>query len=320
MTSKSDMTAIPHSVIIPLADEREIFSFQVHDLDKFTLEFSLYPTFGSKVIGRAIVLPSTFRDIRYHKSFSAPLLDHQLKVIGEVTFEVSCIKPFEGAQLEIGGRVETYWKSKVTPSTPARDHAHQYQAHRPLSVSTGSPVPRPPALAPTTAPPRESALVTSSSLSGEYVHIVVQVTKDAVPVAYPGSILPIAGLNIGTSDVSSVQFQSIASQQGRTLPETPAASTAGEWHQLLSTCMASLEDVLAILPQEIGVNIQLKYTRQSDAEHDSITRSLEVNDFVDAVLHTIYEAGRILPGRKIIFSAFDPTVCTALNWKQPNCR
>src|SRR4051794_14215639 len=38
MTSKSDITAVPHSVILPLADEREVFAFQVHDLNKFTLE------------------------------------------------------------------------------------------------------------------------------------------------------------------------------------------------------------------------------------------------------------------------------------------
>jgi hypothetical protein len=134
MTSKTDITSVPHSVILPLADEREVFSFQVQDLARFTLELSLYPTFGSKVIGRAIVLPSMFTDIQNHQGLVVPLLDHHLKTIGEVAFEVSCIKPFQGAQLEIGGRVETYWKSKVTPSAPSQDHAHQFQSHRALCL------------------------------------------------------------------------------------------------------------------------------------------------------------------------------------------
>lgn len=318
MTSKSDITAVPHSVILPLADEREVFSFQVQKLERFTLELSLYPTFGSKVIGRAIVLPSTFLDIRYHKGFIAPLLDHQLKTIGEVAFEVSCIKPFEGAQLEIGGRVETYWKSKVTPTAPTQDHAHQFQSHRPLSVSTSSPAVRPPPMA---AQPlqRESALVTASSLSGEYIHIVVQVTKDFIPVAYPDWNLPIPNFTIGVSDVTLSQFTSLAESTHRQLPTDNTTTKAIEWHKLISTSMASLEQVLSSLPAELGINISLKYTREFDSRHISITRSAEVNQYVDAVLHTVYMAGKVSPGRKIIFSSFDPTVCTALNWKQPNC-
>lgn len=317
MTSKSDIAAVPHSVILPLADEREIFSFQVQSLARFTLELSLYPTFGSKVIGRAIILPSTFQDIRYHKGFVAPLLDHQLKTIGEVAFELSCIQPFEGAQLEIGGRVETYWKSKVTPSTPAQDHAHQFQPHRPLSVSTTSPALRPPSVTPGPQQ-RESALVTASSLAGEYVHVVVQVTKDHQPVAYPEWRLPIPGLDVGVSDVSLSQFQSIANSNNRTLSLSETFN-AKEWYETVSNSMASLENVLSLLPSDVGVNIQLRYPRDFDARHEFIGRSLEVNEFVDAVLHSVYDAGKSSPGRKIIFSSFDPTVCTALNWKQPNC-
>ena len=319
MTSKSDITAVPHSVILPLADQRELFSFQVHNLDRFTLELSLYPTFGSKVIGRAIILPSTFMDIRYHKGFIAPLLDHQLKTIGEVAFEVSCIKPFEEAQLEIGGRVETYWKSKVVPSTPAQDHAHQFQSHRPLSVSTSSPALRP-NVGP--APPtHESALVTASSLSGEYVHVVVQVTKDGVPVAYPDWRLPITGLDIGVTDVTYDQFKSLGETQNRGVsPPTTPNPTVQQWYHLISTSMASLEHVLALVPSDLGLNVQLRYSRDFDSKHKKIGRSMEINEFVDPILHRIYEAGRTTPGRKIIFSSFDPTVCTALNWKQPNCK
>lgn len=87
MTSKPDVTSIPHSVILPLADEREVFSFQVasENLPSFSLDFSLYPTFGSKLIGKAVVLPSAFDHIKSHQSFVAPLLDHNLKTIGEVS-------------------------------------------------------------------------------------------------------------------------------------------------------------------------------------------------------------------------------------------
>ncbi|KAK8849399.1 hypothetical protein IAR55_004731 [Kwoniella newhampshirensis] len=320
MTSKRDVTAVPHSVILPLADEREVFSFQVQSLQRFTLELSLYPTFGSKVIGRAIVLPTTFKDIRYHKGIVAPLLDHNLKTIGEVAFEVSCIKPFEGAQLEIGGRVETYWKSKVTPSQPTQDHAHQFQSHRPLSVSTSSPAVRPPPIAASSSANKESALVTASSLSGEYVHVVVQVTKDGIAVVYPQYKLPFEGVDIGVSDLTHTQFVALAQRRNLSLqpPLKPSSLKASEWYSIISSSLASLEDVLALLPSEIGINLRLQYTREVDAAQVGLGRSLEVNEWVDCVLQRVYEAGKISPGRKIIFSSFDPTVCTALNWKQPN--
>lgn len=318
MTSKSDTTVGPHSVILPLADSREVFSFQVESLEKFTLEVSLYPTFGSKVIGRASIHPSTFTNIQDHKGFTAYLVDHHLKTIGEVAFEVSCIQPFEGAQLEIGGRVETYWKSTVAPSNAAQDHAHQFQSHRPIGVSSLSPASRPTVPAPTQDEP---ALVTASSLSGDYMRLQVQVTRDGVPVIYPDFKLPVSGFDVGVSNITYAQFESLARQHGRALsPKTaPRADSPEGWHAVVAGTFASVKDVLDLVPPDVGINLCLKYTRAFDAERLGIARSIEVNAFVDAVLQVVYDAGRDTPGRRFLFSSFDPTVCTALNWKQPNC-
>lgn len=255
LTSKSDTTSIPHSVILPLADEREVFSFQMDRLDRFTLELSLYPTFGSKIIGRAVVLPSTFADVRNHHAFMAPLLDHHLKAIGEVAFEVSCIRPFEGAQLEIGGKVQTYWKSTVAPTSTGQDHAHQHQLHRPLSVSTSSPSLRSPIVDQTAsthpAPAsKESGLVTASSLSGEYIHLTVQVTRDSVPVICPDDVLPVDGLDVGVSNVTLAQFNAISAGKRRRIQDVLAGASehtrTSEWHALTGVCLASLEAVLAV--------------------------------------------------------------------------
>lgn len=88
MTSKPDITSMPHSVILPLADERETFDFQVsaENLPQFSIDLSIYPTFGSKVIGKAVVLFSSLDHVNSHQTFVAPLLDHHLKTIGEVRF------------------------------------------------------------------------------------------------------------------------------------------------------------------------------------------------------------------------------------------
>jgi len=293
MTSKPDVTSIPHSVILPLADEREVFSFQVaaENLPSFSLDFSLYPTFGSKLIGKAVMLPSTFDQIKSHQSFVAPLLDHNLKTIGEVStfpssssrsvalnlernekadisplslsfsqvaFELSVVRPFIGVQLEIGGRVETYWKSTTVPtfSGLSQDHGRQFQPHRPLSVATSSPL-----LTGSLAPPpppllhganTENGLVTSTSLSGEYVNIIVQVTKDLVPMVYSEWALPIAGFQLGVCDVTAKQFEALAASLEKRLEDQRGmldeSSSAADWFRTIEGSMSSLETVLSVSP------------------------------------------------------------------------
>ena len=94
MTPKPDAGAIPHSIILPLQDEREVFPFQVDSFDSFSVEFDLFPTFGSKVIGKGVALASTFADLQSQGSYVVPLLDPHLKVIGDIPFEVNVVKPF----------------------------------------------------------------------------------------------------------------------------------------------------------------------------------------------------------------------------------
>lgn len=257
MTSQLDPTGMPHSVVLPLADERETFGFHVEDLEHFALEMSLYPTFGSRVIGRAVVLPSTFKNIAKSESLVVPLLDHHLKAIGEVSFHVQCIRPFDEAQLEIGGRVETYWKSTtVAPTTAsAQDHAHQFQPHRPLSVSTTSPSMK--SVINTAASKKtptndqeKSGFVNASSLAGEYLHLVVQLTKDYVPVVYGEWRLPYPGLSLGVSDVTLKQFNELASSLSKTsqdiLEPLQADSTPSIWSKALSNGLIPLKDVLSV--------------------------------------------------------------------------
>jgi len=45
---------IPHTVILPLEDDQEVFTFEAVSLETFILYFDVLPTFGSKVIGRAV--------------------------------------------------------------------------------------------------------------------------------------------------------------------------------------------------------------------------------------------------------------------------
>ena len=91
MTCRPDINTAPYSISIPLRDERDFFAFQTADLDNMSLEFSICPNFGSKTIGRAIVL-SSMLPTRPDSAFVVPVLDYHLHMIGEVSIPVSYIR------------------------------------------------------------------------------------------------------------------------------------------------------------------------------------------------------------------------------------
>ena len=311
---------VPRSVLLPLTDDdQRSVSFYVERVENFSIDFELYPTFGSKIIGKGTVLGDVFERSKSGRRTDSgrvfckiPIFDSRLKVIGEISFEFSIVKPFQGVQLEIGGKIETYWKST-----------------RPLqSSSTGTP-----SLQSINSGNTTQSLVTASSLSGQFAKVFVQVTRDLVPVAYPSWRLPVEGLDLGVSEVTYSQFQAVISKIFD--PATPtneirSVKNASDAQLLISSCFISLASLLSALPSSIHLNLQILYPTSWEREHLCIDFVPEINDFVDSILQTVFEsvessqtttADFTVPNRNrtLLFSSFNPDICTTLNWKQPNC-
>lgn len=84
MTTSSEVSSAPYSISLPERNEKGVFVFQIASLSNLSLEFSVYPNFGTKTIGRAVALPSLFEGIHNNQSFNLPILDNRLHVVGEV--------------------------------------------------------------------------------------------------------------------------------------------------------------------------------------------------------------------------------------------
>lgn len=85
MTTMFPQVSAPYSISLPQKG-KDVFTFQIPDLESLSLEFSVYPNFGTKTIGRAIALQSSFRDCTSGThEFTLPILDTHLHVIGEVS-------------------------------------------------------------------------------------------------------------------------------------------------------------------------------------------------------------------------------------------
>ncbi|CAA7260261.1 unnamed protein product [Cyclocybe aegerita] len=314
MTAGPHINSAPYTISLPQRADEGNFAFQVPSLADLQLEFSVYPNFGTKTIGRAVALPSTFHGIENNQSITLPILDNRLHVIGEVDFEVIITTSFKGVTLEIGGDLETYWKSTAVAAAPPINLLPSRTPRR--SSHIGS-VQASPIYGPSNG---GGQTLTISSLQGEYVYIIVQVTRDLHPVVFFDWHLPNIDFDLGVSGVTLAQFGALAKSVGKDVLGSGERSSA-DWAKYLPGAMISLDRLLKVLPLGVKVLFDLAYPAEG-TRHDLTLSRLDLNNFVDSVLQTIFDVSDLLDTpvirRKIIFTSFSPDVCLALNWKQPN--
>ncbi|PGG95789.1 hypothetical protein AJ79_09875 [Helicocarpus griseus UAMH5409] len=289
---------IPRNVMLPIQDDSRLVSFQIDRLDTFALEFEIFPTFGSKVIAKTVALPDVFIGGKLSEGTCAlPLFDPRLRAIGEIRFKFQAIKPYHGDPLEIT-HFATYWKA-----TSALDSEH-------------------------------NGLVTGSSLSGDYVQLFVQLTKDGVPVLYPEFTVNHHGIDVPICRLSFAQFKAI---HGEYLSQHSSGDSAllksleamtvddmAQAHRLLATSFLSLREVLEHLPTSIHVDLCILYPSAAEEAKLGLGPLTDINNVADAILTDVFAHARASKEsnpdfmRSIVFTSYNPNICIALNWKQPN--
>ncbi|KAL2753732.1 hypothetical protein ACRALDRAFT_2110268 [Sodiomyces alcalophilus JCM 7366] len=283
---------IPKNIILPFQEDTRLVSFQIDSIDSFTLDFDVYPTYGAKIIAKTVALPSTFKALLTSTGKCClPLFDPRLRAIGQISFQVQVIKPFTGTPLEITD-FETYWKA--------------------TSQLDRSP----------------NTFVTGSSLSGDFVRLFVQHTSDGVPVLWPRWTIPCGGIDLPLSRLTSEQFTTItagspARAELETLRSKPLSAIA-DVHRILATAGVPLDQALGLLPHGMHVNLQILYPSAEDEKTYGLGPALDINAFADATLSVVFDHARAQRAqslgsvRSVVFSSHNMSVCTALNWKQPN--
>lgn len=292
-TSAGDQAGIPHTMIFPIADEREEVSFQVADMEHFYLECEIYPTFGSARMAKTVLPPQALSNLQNRTHMSLPLFDWHTNLMGHMDVVLECVRPYGSVQLQIGGHVETYWKSTL-PSQ-----------NQPLTVS---PLPHP-----TGHDAQDTGLyVTASSLSGNYLRVPVQFTKDLVPIACAFDRLPLHVWAPRVSQVTLSELNHIAECTNHTwhVSEDDVALDMAAWSARLDEALVPLETLLETLPQTVGVALEIQLEKHAPPP---------LNACIDATLQVVYDvARREKHRRRLFFSSAVPSACVALNWKQPN--
>ncbi|KAJ5570387.1 uncharacterized protein N7459_009817 [Penicillium hispanicum] len=285
---------IPRTIMLPIQDDSRTISFHVDNLDTFAVDYEIFPTFGSKVIAKSVALPVIFQAERSSTgSCCLPLFDPRLRAIGQLRFNFQVIKPYHGDPLEIT-HFATYWKA-----TSALDSEH-------------------------------NGLVTGSSLSGDYVQLFIQLTRDRVPVLFPRFMINHHGIDIPVCHLSFDQFQTIGAERGVQRQEivhflkTDANNDMPQTHRLLAESFMSLKEVLQELPIDLNMNLSILYPSGVEERSLDMTSLADVNSFADAILTDVFDHARMARDknpdfmRSVVFTSYNANICTALNWKQPN--
>jgi CDK inhibitor PHO81 len=89
--------------------------------------------------------------------------------------------------------------------------------------------------------------------------------------------------------------------------------------------VAHILKLIQLLPMGISVMLHVAYPGCDLREELCMGRCADVNAYVEAILKTVYQSSASLGStphsrRRFAFMAHSPSVCTALNWKQPNCK
>lgn len=280
--------------MLPIQEDYKIISFQIDSLESFAIDFDIFPTFGSKIIAKSVALPSLFSAVANScGQCCLPLFDPRLRAIGQISFNFQVIKPFHGIPLDIT-HFATYWR--VTS---------QLDTH-------------------------PSAFITGSSLSGNYVQLFVQLTSDGVPVIFPKWSVSHYGIEFPIARMSHQQYLSLASQYGtgdRILTRLAGATVndIAVIHETLAISFVALRDVLSHLPLSIHVNIQILFPTIAQEQALGLTPSPNINNYADAILKDVFDHARTTKERNpdfmrsVVFASYNADICTALNWKQPNC-
>lgn len=295
ISSKSS-DLIPRNLPLPIQDDFKNISFQIENLDTFSIDFDIYPTFGSKVIARAAASSRVFTSKASSSGlWHLELFDPRLRAIGRLSFRYQVVTPFHGIPLEIT-HFATYWKA-----------TSQFSENHP------------------------SNLITGSSLSGDFMRLFVQVTLDGVPVLYNDWALP-SSRNDLISRMTYAEFENAGLDAGRGRGIIQGLVGSGIDRGNLSAVQrqvarsyASLADVLALLPSDLHIEIHVCYPSRADEDTYHLGATQNINVTVDSVLKVVFDHARQLreakdtPLRNFAFSSYNAEVCMALNWKQPNC-
>ncbi|XP_042634154.1 glycerophosphocholine phosphodiesterase GPCPD1-like isoform X2 [Cyprinus carpio] len=284
------------------------FEFFEEDLSETVVQGDVHPGH----VGTACLLSSSFVESGKDQGVvTLPIMSRNARqTIGKVRVDYLVTRPIQGFQCDMRQSFTKYWKKRS-----ALDVGHR---------GAGS------TLAPKHHKIRENTIASFLSAANHgaaYVEFDVHLSKDLVPIVYHDltCCISIKKKNDKNSMVLfEVPVKDLTFDQLQLLKLVHTTAMEIHDHKDLQDeeeyidehqPFPSLSQIFQAVPDHVGFNIELKWISQfKDGSWDAkLSTYFNMNQFLDIILTCVLQnAGN----RRIIFSCFDPDVCTMVRQKQ----
>uniref|UniRef100_A0A4W5KFJ4 Glycerophosphocholine phosphodiesterase 1 n=1 Tax=Hucho hucho TaxID=62062 RepID=A0A4W5KFJ4_9TELE len=259
------------------------FDFFEEDMGEHVVPGDAHPG----TVGTACLLSSFFVESGKDTGVvTLPIMKRNSRqTLGKVRVDYLVIRPIEGLQCDMSSSFTKYWRKRSAPLDVGHRGAGSTHAAKHTKV-------------------RENTIASFKSAANHgaaYVEFDVHLSKDCVPIVYHDLTCCISTKKKG--DKLSLE-----------LFEVPVKDLTYDQLQQLKV-EALLTTIFQAVPENVGFNIELKWVCQmkDGSWEGNLSSYFNMNLFLDIILTCVLQrAGK----RRIVFSCFDPDVCTMVRQKQ----
>uniref|UniRef100_A0A8C1TZM7 Glycerophosphocholine phosphodiesterase GPCPD1-like n=1 Tax=Cyprinus carpio TaxID=7962 RepID=A0A8C1TZM7_CYPCA len=267
------------------------YSIHTMDPDNLELTFEFYEEELSETVvqgdvhpghmGTAILLSSTFVESGKDQGVvTLPIMSRNARqTIGKVRVDYLVTRPIQHFQCDMSQSFAKYWKKRS-----ALDVGHRGAGMWIYLENT------------------IASFLSAANHGAAYVEFDVHLSKDLVPIVYHDLTCCIS---------TKKKFD----KNSMLLVEVPVKDLTFDQLQLLKVRLISDSFIFQAVPDHVGFNIELKWICQfKDGSWDAkLSTYFNMNQFLDIILTCVLQnAGN----RRIVFSCFDPDICTMVRQKQ----
>ncbi|XP_069014676.1 glycerophosphocholine phosphodiesterase GPCPD1 isoform X1 [Embiotoca jacksoni] len=262
-------------------------------------------------VGTACLLSSTFVEIGKDIGVvTLPIMGrNSIQTIGKVRVDYLVIRPISGQQCDMSVSYSKYWKKRSTLDVGHRGagstHAAKHQRVRENTIAS---------------------FKSAAKHGAAYVEFDVHLSKDAVPIVYHDLTCCISTKKKNDKNVELIEVpvKDLTFDQLQLLKLVHVTDLKASDHKDLlddeeevdeHQPFPSLSQLFQAVPEHVGFNIELKWICQmKDGSWDgNLSTYFNMNTFIDIVLSCVLQKGG---NRRIVFSCFDPDICTMVRIKQ----
>uniref|UniRef100_A0A8C9T9M9 Glycerophosphocholine phosphodiesterase 1 n=1 Tax=Scleropages formosus TaxID=113540 RepID=A0A8C9T9M9_SCLFO len=274
------------------------FEFFEEDLSEAVVQGDIHPGH----VGTACLLSSSFVESGKNTGVvTLPIMSRNARqAIGKVRVDYLVIRPVKGFMCDMRSSFTKYWRKRSPLDVGHRGAGSSHTAkHTKIRENT------------------IASFKSAANHGAAYVEFDVHLSKDHIPVVYHDLTCCISMKKELSVELFEVPVKDLTFDQLQLLKLVHVNAMKADDHKgmFLHDSRPFVTSIFQAVPEHVGFNIELKWICQlrDGSWEGNLSSYFDMNLFVDIIFTCVHQnAGN----RRIVFSCFDPDICTMVRRKQ----